>query len=159
MPALAKYGEDRKAYAVSGNRDIQHRVTCRFVASGSGSFYARSCDMLAQWAEAWTDAEGKQHIGEYPQLRCHRHRAIDERTAANRGYGKRDYAAFDAVKVAADREATLAAAAEFDRLGKVHEQVEASARYILKHAVLATDERRSLEQVMSDLKKGTLEVR
>lgn len=159
MPALAKYGADAPSYTVSRDRDINRRVECRFVASGSGSYYSRSCDNVAHWAEAWTGQDGTVHIGDYPQLRCNRHRAIDERTAANRGYGAREYAPFDAAKVAAEREATVAAAAEFDRLSKVHAQVEVSIAYVLKHAVLATDERNSLQQVMGDLKKGTLEVR
>jgi len=159
MPALAKYGTDVSSYTVSRDRDIQRRVECRFVASGSGSYYARSCDNLAHWAEAWTGQDGTVHIGDYPQLRCHRHRAIDERTAANRGYGARDYAVFDAAQVAKDREATVAAAAEHQRLADVHGKVETAIAYVLKHAVLATDERNSLQQVMADLKKGNLEVR
>ena len=160
MPALTKYGDDVVAYRIAPSRELANRVTCRFVASGSGSYYARSCDKAAAWAEAWTDAEGKQHIGEYPQLRCNRHRAIDERTRANRGYlSPREYAPFDAPAVIAERQATEAAAAEHQRLAEVHEKVEESIRFVLKHAVLATDERQSLEQVMADLKKGMLEVR
>ena len=159
MPALTKYGDDVVAYRIAPSRELANRVTCRFVASGSGSYYSRSCDKAAAWAEAWTDAEGKQHIGDYPQLRCNRHRAIDERTAANRGYGAREYAPFDAQQVIADRVAVEAAAAEHQRLADVHEKVKASAVYILKHAVLATDERQALQNVVNDLTTGMLEVR
>ena len=156
---LTVYGADVSAYSIAPSRELANRVTCRFVATGSGSYYSRSCDKAAAWAEAWTDAEGKQHIGEYPQLRCNRHRAIDERTAANRGYGAREYAPFDAQQVIADRIATEAAAAEHQRLADVHEKVKASAVYILKHAVLATDERQALQNVVNDLTTGMLEVR
>ena len=159
MPALTKYGDDVVAYRIAPSRELANRVTCRFVASGSGSYYSRSCDKAAAWAEAWTGCDGVQRIGEYPQLRCNRHRAIDERTAANRGYGAREYAAFDAQQVIADRIATEAAAAEHQRLADVHEKVKASAVYILKHAVLATDERQALQNVVNDLTTGMLEVR
>jgi len=160
VPALTKYGDDVVAYRIAPSRELANRVTCRFVASGSGSYYSRSCDKAAAWAEAWTDAEGKQHIGDYPQLRCNRHRAIDERTRANRGYlSPREYAPFDAKATIAEWQQVEAAAAEHQRLADVHEKVKASAVYILKHAVLATDERQALQNVVNDLTTGMLEVR
>jgi hypothetical protein len=160
---LAKYGDDVKAYTVSTDRQTQRRVTCDFVATGSGSYFSRSCMNLAQWAEGYFDAKGEAILpssGNYVALRCHRHRAIDERTQFNRGWGtNRAYLPWDGATKAADMDRQAASLAEAQRLDAVNAKVIEAAKYLLAHAEVATDERQMLKHIVTDAQGNLLVVR
>lgn len=159
---MASKFNDVPAYTVAAGREVYERVECDFLSTSGGSYYSRRCHNLAKWREAYLSSDGTLKWGTYGNLRCERHRSIDERTRRNSRWGSNDprpYVAFDGVAEAQRIVAEAAAAAEVERLEKVHEQVKVSIAYVLKHAVLATDERMSLQQVMNDLNGGTLEVR
>jgi hypothetical protein len=159
---LAKYGDDVKAYTVSTDRQTQRRVTCDFVATGSGSYFSRSCMNLAQWAEGYEhDGVVKlPSVGNYVALRCHRHRAIDERTQFNRGWAtSRAYAPWDGATKAADMDRQAASLAEAHRLDAVNAKVIEAAKYILAHAEVATDERQMLKHIVTDAQGNLLVVR
>jgi hypothetical protein len=151
---------DVMAYRASEDRQTATRVQCNFVATGSGSYFSRSCRNLAAWVKVVYVAEDGTHVaGDYPTLRCHRHRAIDERTARNRGYKPDIYDAFDASAIAAELDAAKAAKAEVARQDQLREAIEKYARAILAHAELATDERLALKHIAEDAKSGTLVVK
>jgi hypothetical protein len=150
---------DTMAFRASTDRQTVARVTCGFVATGSGSYYSRSCMNLAAWVAVYVGQDGTRYRGDYPTLRCHKHRAIDERTASRRGYGERVYDAFDGAAIAAELDGEKAAAAEVARLSQLREAIEKYALAILTHAELATDERQALKHIAADAKAGTLVVK
>jgi hypothetical protein len=145
---------------ISADRDVQRRITCDFYTSSGASYFSRTCHMAAAWVEAYVDGAGNLKTGEHSAKRCNRHKAIDIRTASRPGSWRtvKNYLPFDAAAVAADRERTIAAAAEYDRITAVQHKVDTALTYVLTHAKLATDERNMLKQVRQDLNDGKLEV-
>lgn len=164
----SKYPDQSAASAVGVDtyrdgrgRDAVRRVTCDFVATGSGSFYSRSCSNLAAWVKVYRHDDGTVTVTN--TLSCHRHRAIEERTATNRGASWSSlfpqYEPFDGLAEAKRLIREAQAEAEEQRLAGISDKVAESAAYILAHVALEDDERLSIESIASFASKHTLVVR
>jgi hypothetical protein len=141
---------DVPAFRASQDRQTVARVTCDFVASGSGGYYSRACHNLAAWSTGWVGKDGASDTITNDH-RCNRHRAIDERTAANRGWGHRDYFPFDGMAEAKVFDAIKATKLEEARLAEVAVKVGQCAAYILAHADLTADQMDALTDITADV--------
>jgi hypothetical protein len=92
------------------SRRIGHAIECDFTSTSSqGSWSSRNCSEAAEFIEAYErDGVLVPSSNQYSRLRCLRHKVIDERTAANRGWGGHQYLPFDAQAVAIEKATELA---------------------------------------------------
>lgn len=161
----SKYPDVGSYKASPDNRDIARRVECDFVATGSGSYYSRACSNLAVWVKVYRHADGGMTVTN--SLSCHRHRAVEERTAANRGYRQGvlhslfpEYEPFDgfaeAKRLIREEQARLQEA----RLAAISAKVAEAAAYITAH-IDGLDEETvgSLDAISAMATLGTLVVR
>lgn len=164
----SKYPDQSAASAVGVDtyrdgrgRDAVRRVTCDFVATGSGSFYSRSCSNLAAWVKVYRHDDGT--VTRTNTLRCHRHRAIDERTATNRGASWSGlFPQFDPFDGLAEGKRLIREAqaqAEEKRLAEISAKVAQCVAYVSAHSVLDPDTRASLDAIHAMATLGTLVVR
>ena len=147
---------DKMAYQYGPDRNLVAQVTCDFVAGGSGSYFSRACHNMAAFRQGFKSVDGTFY-GQ--SLRCHRHRAIDERTAAKRGWGEREYEPFDAEARLKELKLEAQAKAEAKRLEEISIKVGQCAAYIAAHAVLDGDTVASLDAISAMATLKTLVVR
>ena len=166
----SKYPDVGSYKASPDNRDIARRVECDFVASGSGSYYSRACSNLAAWVRVYRHKDGT--VTTTSDLRCHRHRAIDERTATNRKWSSQfnadgssnlmfpQFDPFDGMAAAKRLIREEQARLQEARLAAISAKVAEAAAYITAHIVGLDEETvGSLNAIHAMATLGTLVVR
>jgi hypothetical protein len=135
----SKYVEVKLDISPYADRDLWSYVVCGFVATDNQrSYRARSCNQPAMWQEAYERADGvRVPANSWGTLRCDKHRASDERTAARSIWRRQPlYLPFSAQGKVNDIRDAAAREAKVQADEAAYEAVRKAARTILKHIVL-----------------------
>lgn len=159
MSAGLVQNAERK-YGIALERDetrrIEHSIGCTFTPRSGRTWM--SCSDAAEYVKVvYRKDDGTPVFGQYPERRCAKHKALDERTARNARYTRTlDYEPFHAVLTANQMVEDIKARRDALRLDAIYQKAFASAQYLLDHVDLTEDQSRAIRKVIKDGYAGTV---